>query len=233
LNVFKIEFFQGEAMKTKKSNLTRRKLLDVSLKLFLEKGFEETTMRDIGTAAGLAPAAAYYHVKSKQELVFDLYERTYQDHLPDAERILQDAKDLPARLAGLIKAHLAVSEPFWEISRVLMKTASTPGHPLSPFSNKSKPLRDANIALLGRALDGPIKLNPSLRQELPGLLWMYKMAMLFYWLHDESASRKKSYALADRSAVLVARLIKLSDLPVLRGFALDAIRTFNEFKIFQ
>jgi AcrR family transcriptional regulator len=220
-------------MPTRKSELTRQKLFEVSLKLFQEKGFEQTTMRDIGAAAGLAAGAAYYHIKSKEELIFDLYDRTFTEHLPAAEKVLKESLNLQDRLSGLITAHLKSSEPYWQLSRELLKTASLPGHPLSPFSKESKPLRDLNIALLGRALASPVKLSPALRQSLPPLLWMYKMAMLLYWLHDDSPRRQKTYALVQSSSLLVARLIKLSDLPGLRGFASDSIRTFDEFKLFH
>jgi AcrR family transcriptional regulator len=220
-------------MPTKKSQLTRQRLFDVSLKLFRQKGFEATTMREIAAAAGLAPGAAYYHVRSKEELVFDLYQRTFEDHLPAAEKALSATTDLGQRLGELICAHLKASEPFWEISRELMATAILPGSPISPLSADSKPLRDANIALLSRALDGSTKLTSELQRSLPPLLWLFKMAMIFYWLYDESPRRQKSYALARQASGLVARLLKLAELPVLRGFAAETLRTFETYKLFN
>lgn len=50
---------------------TIQKILDASLKLFLEKGYEETTVLDIiGQMGGLTRGAFYHHFKSKEE-VFD------------------------------------------------------------------------------------------------------------------------------------------------------------------
>src|SRR5258708_24205247 len=104
------------------------------MKLFLQQGFEKTTMREIARAAGLAPGASYYHFESKEHLIFDFYEKSYNDNLPEAERVLREEKKLGKRLAGVIAAHLKVSEPYHGISKVLFKTAADPSSALSPFS---------------------------------------------------------------------------------------------------
>lgn len=49
---------------------TVQKILDVSLKLFLEKGYEETTVLDIvDNLEGLTRGAFYHHFKSKEEVL--------------------------------------------------------------------------------------------------------------------------------------------------------------------
>jgi len=47
---------------------TVRKILDVSTRLFLEKGYEKTSMQDIVNALGMSKGAVYHHFKSKEEL---------------------------------------------------------------------------------------------------------------------------------------------------------------------
>ena len=47
-------------MKTTKAEETRDRILDAALRLFRERGFAETTMRDVAAAAGVATGAAYY-----------------------------------------------------------------------------------------------------------------------------------------------------------------------------
>ena len=39
-------------------------ILSVSAKLFLQKGFDKTSMMDIATAAGISKGAIYHHFKS-------------------------------------------------------------------------------------------------------------------------------------------------------------------------
>ena len=49
---------------------TVARILDVSLKLFLEKGYENTTIQDIIDALGnLSKGAIYHHFKSKEDIL--------------------------------------------------------------------------------------------------------------------------------------------------------------------
>lgn len=49
---------------------TVEKILEVSHKLFVEKGYDKTTIKDIIDAVGMSKGIIYYHFKSKEE-VFD------------------------------------------------------------------------------------------------------------------------------------------------------------------
>src|SRR5207237_4129045 len=64
------------AVATAKAEETRERILDAALQLFQQRGFDQTTMRDIAAAAGVATGAAYYYFRSKEELVMAFYVRT-------------------------------------------------------------------------------------------------------------------------------------------------------------
>ncbi|HBF7900610.1 TetR/AcrR family transcriptional regulator [Clostridioides difficile] len=62
---------------------TVQKILDVSLELFLEKGYEETTVLDIiGRMGGLTRGAFYHHFKSKEEVFDALCEKLFYETNP-------------------------------------------------------------------------------------------------------------------------------------------------------
>ena len=62
---------------------TVQKILDVSLKLFLEKGFEETSVLDIvNNLGGLTRGAFYHHFKSKEEVLDALGDRMFLENNP-------------------------------------------------------------------------------------------------------------------------------------------------------
>jgi AcrR family transcriptional regulator len=52
-----------------KSLITKTKVLDVAIKLFTEKGYNETTMLDILSQSGLSKGAIYHHFRSKNEIL--------------------------------------------------------------------------------------------------------------------------------------------------------------------
>jgi AcrR family transcriptional regulator len=49
--------------------LTKSKILNAAIKLFSEKGYNETTMQDIMLLSGLSKGAIYHYFKSKQEIL--------------------------------------------------------------------------------------------------------------------------------------------------------------------
>lgn len=62
---------------------TVQKILDVSLELFLEKGYEETTVLDIvNNLGGLTRGAFYHHFKSKEEVLDALGDKMFFDNNP-------------------------------------------------------------------------------------------------------------------------------------------------------
>src|SRR3954469_18646438 len=88
---------------------SKRKLYEVSLELFGEKGFHAVSIRDIATALGQQSSAIYFHVSSKQDLLFELAvigHRTHHDALRDA---LMDAGSDPRdQLRTVVHAHVGV-----------------------------------------------------------------------------------------------------------------------------
>lgn len=198
---------------------------------FASRGFEKTTMREIARSSGMSLGAAYHYVPSKEFLAHDFYKMTFQDHLPEVERVLREEKTLPRRLAGVIAANLKVAEPFHEIGKMLYRVAADPGHPLSPFSEASRDLRARNIDIMRRVLETE-KVPEAFRESLPELFWMLKMACVLYWVHDASPDREKSYALTARLSDLTAAMVKLARIPILRDPVKTFIAIFQAFKIY-
>ncbi len=51
---------------------TRRKILEAARRMFVQKGYEGTTMRAIAATIGYTPTAIYHHFKDKDALVAEL-----------------------------------------------------------------------------------------------------------------------------------------------------------------
>lgn len=219
--------------KVPKADKTKQKILEISLDLFLKHGYEKTTMRAIAQAAGLAPGAAYYHFEAKEHIIQAFYEKSYEEHLPEVERVLAKEKDLKKLIAGVTKAHMKIAGKYHAISKALFNTAGDPDHVLSPFSEQSKPLRDKNIEIYKRVIEITTSSVPAnLKAKLPEILWMYKMGMILYWIYDKSPQQRKTFQLIDQSSILIARLIQLSNLPVLKGFSEQIVKMFYRYKFY-
>ena len=52
-------------------------LLDVAVRVFLDRGYDGASLDDIARAAGISKASIYYHVRSKEELLLRGVERAF------------------------------------------------------------------------------------------------------------------------------------------------------------
>ena len=58
--------------KTPKSAVTRRRLLEIASQLFIDRGYEAVSLRDIAVAANLTKGAVYGHFHSKGQLLVEV-----------------------------------------------------------------------------------------------------------------------------------------------------------------
>ncbi|CEO05693.1 TetR family transcriptional regulator [[Clostridium] sordellii] len=64
--------------RNKNPEITINRILDVAMVLFLEKGYDNTTIQDIVDALGdLSKGAIYHHFKSKEEIIESVIARLY------------------------------------------------------------------------------------------------------------------------------------------------------------
>lgn len=81
--------------RNKYPEVTRERILAVAQKLFLEQGYENTTIPDIVSALGdLTKGAVYHHFKSKEDIMDAIIERQSERMLSQARRIAED-KGIP------------------------------------------------------------------------------------------------------------------------------------------
>lgn len=79
--------------RNKYPEVTIEKILDVSRRLFTEKGYDNTTIQDIvNELGGLTKGAIYHHFKSKEEIIDALAEKLFFDNNPFV--VVRNRKDL-------------------------------------------------------------------------------------------------------------------------------------------
>jgi AcrR family transcriptional regulator len=216
-------------MKAKaKSEETRGLILDTALGLFRKNGFEETTMREIASEAGVALGAAYYYYDSKHALVMAFYERAQREMEPEIRARLSRSTSLEKRLLGLIEVKFEYFSP----NRSLLGALSAhidPKHALSPFSLETKNIREQEIHFFSDVLEGSQqKITTDLKPFLPRVLWMYEMGLLLYWVYDRSKGQRRTQLLLDKSLSIVVGLIRLGSVPLfkpIRKLVVDLLET--------
>ena len=221
----------AESVKTPKGERTRSAILEAALQLFLERGVEGTTMRAVAAAAGVSVGNAYYYFASKEHLVQGFYGRTHREHLAACEPLLEGERDFKKRLKHVLHTKVGTAEPYHRFAGLLFKTAADPASPLNPFSAESSDVRGWATELMARVVEGSDTRFPAdLKDELPRLLWLYEMAVILFWIHDESEDRRRTHRLIERTADLVSRLVSVASFRLLAPVRKATLKLLDELQ---
>ena len=82
-------------------------ILRASARIFAEKSYHSTSMRDISRATGVSLAGLYHYCKSKEELLFLIQDHCFGRVLQRLEERLQGESDPIARLRIFVDNHLS------------------------------------------------------------------------------------------------------------------------------
>ena len=85
---------------------TLRRILDEATRLFARKGFHGTSVAEIGKAAGVQAGALYYHIKSKDELLWLILHDYVTDLQASIQAEVSAHADPVERLEAMLATHI-------------------------------------------------------------------------------------------------------------------------------
>lgn len=224
---------QGAAAsgRTEKAEQTRAAIAQAAQELFLEKGFEKTTMRAVAQRAGVSLGNAYYYFASKEHLAQAFYDQIQVEHASALTPRLEGVDSFAERYRLALLTWVDVAERYHGFADKFFKAAAQPSSPLSPFSPESAPARQAGIDVMAQVLDGStLRVPGGLRAELPELLWMAQMGTVLFWVYDTSPGQRRTRTLVTTLVPVLDRLLRLTRLPVVRGVADDVVAAIRAIR---
>jgi len=166
------------------ADTARGRLLAAAARLFREKGYAGTTVRDIAAELGILSGSLFHHFRSKEDILFAVMEAVIAAMCRDLELALAQAQTPQSRVRALIAVELAyLHGPASDATSVLFHDWRA----LSP--ERQAPLlqgRNAYFALWNTTLGdartaGLTRIEPEiLRQFLHGAL-----AWTSYWYRTD------------------------------------------------
>lgn len=88
-------------------------ILKTALRLFAERGFGGTSVRDIAATAGVQPATLYAHFPSKDHVLAEIVRIGHEEHFRRLRAALLESRPEPKeQIAALVRAHVEMHAGF-------------------------------------------------------------------------------------------------------------------------
>ena len=86
----------------KKGERRKQELLQIAYRMFLQKGYEETSVDEIIAQAGIAKGTYYYYFETKEQMLEEVIGMMIGQEIQAAEQILQTDLPVPQKILGII-----------------------------------------------------------------------------------------------------------------------------------
>jgi TetR/AcrR family transcriptional regulator, cholesterol catabolism regulator len=163
---------------------SRTDVITAAERLFAERGYHATSMRDLGRALGLHGSSLYSHISSKEDLLVEVIDRGADLFEAAAGRAEQPEGTGAERLARLIGGHLDVVLEHVAAARTYLNEA----HALDDdHRRRIIGRRDAYEAHFRRAIQDGIEdgsIRPGTDQKLASILILSILNSVERWYHQ-------------------------------------------------
>lgn len=195
---------------TPKARATRARILDAALRLFRERGFERTTLRDVAGEADASLGLVYRYFEGKEAFVHELYADL-------ADEFAARVADLPpgrwpARATAALDVSFAVLGPHRATLAALLPSMTSSGAPYAPLAIGSEQVRAGFTHAVACATDAPH--DPG---WLGRALWLAQLAVLLFWLLDRSPGQVATARLRAWIRGFLPYFARVLRLPGMRG----------------
>jgi AcrR family transcriptional regulator len=184
---------------------TRRRIVRSARKLFKEKGFEQTTTRDIAESAGIAAGTMFNYFPTKEALAMTIVCDALDEASAEFEGRLRGDEALDEALFAHVAVGLRHLDPHRGYVGEVLETA------LSPFARdalceQAQQLRVNHLETVGELITARgLPSNPVPGVMTMHLYWTLYLGVLAFWAADESPSREDTLVVLDQSMRLFAK----------------------------
>jgi len=190
---------------------TKERILKAALELFGNKGFYQTTTKEISQRAKIAEGTLFNYFKSKEDLALYFFENEIQDCMDwyYRDNYIQRAP-LAEKLFGITQRSLDRLAPYEEFIGAVYLRALQPKSKLHLLSLDAQALRVKELKFIRDILveaeeNGEIPPVGDLGAYAVGLIYI---GILTYWLNDKSEGKENTMAFLDRSLETAHRFLQ-------------------------
>ncbi len=195
-----------------KGAATRERILAEALALFAEKGYVQTTMREIAAKADCSLGLAYRYFPSKDAMVLALYERMVVEFAEEAASLPNGT--LAERWGRALRGDLARLETNRGALMGLTSAGLTPGSITQVMGPDVASVRERMLAIFRDIVigsrDAP---RPAVADAFATLFYALYLVLVLFWLQDATPGQQVTHRLIDFGEEMLGRLRLVLRLP--------------------
>ena len=155
-------------------------ILRTAARIFAEKNYHSTSMRDISRATGVSLAGLYHYCKSKEELLFLIQDNSFGRVLERLEERLPEAEDPVSQLRLFIENHLS----FFAANMAEMKVLSHEADSLRGDLHAHVSSRKDKYSKLARNILSEVQTTQSNGQPVDLTVATYALFGMMNWIYN-------------------------------------------------
>ena len=155
-------------------------ILRTSARIFAEKSYHSTSMRDIARATGVSLAGLYHYCKSKEELLFLIQDHCFGRVLERLEERIKDVDDPFAKLRIFIENHLS----FFAANMAEMKVLSHEAESLDGDLHQHISTKKERYAKLARKILRELQAQQPLARPVDLTVATYALFGMMNWIYN-------------------------------------------------
>ncbi len=188
---------------TKQEN--RFRILEKAAELFIAKGYEDCTTRDLAVAAGLGTGTLFNYFPSKETLAMTMVAEALDHGRKDFQRRRAGGEDLAEELFLFIASGLRRLRPLRPFLGPVLERS------LSPFPRKTvcpegETARLEHLAAVQEII-GRHGFTEAPDYVAVSIYWSLYLGILAFWANDESPNQEATQALIDYSIRMFVQVI--------------------------
>ncbi len=129
---------------------TEEEILSAAARIFREKGYHGTSVRDIAESVGLLKGSLYHYIRSKEELLARLFEGSLEDTIRELRAIAATDARPSERLRQMVRAYVtAVTENLDAVAIYLREWRALPAPELARVRSRRRAMRSLFEEVIG------------------------------------------------------------------------------------
>lgn len=197
---------------TRKGEQTRAHILETALRLFAEKGYHGTTMREIAGQAGCSLGLAYRYFARKEDFVLAFYVQSVEQ-LEEEVRALERGP-LAVRFEQALRADIRRMSPYRGAFAALFGVALEPESEVAVLGERIAHIRErvwnVFLAVVEGSTDGP---RGKQARDMATIFYAAHLLMVLFWLQDRTPGQRATDEMIKMIKEMVGRLRRFLKLP--------------------